>query len=68
MPMWKNVSHSFHYIFLLLNGMSAHEASATFGVPCSTIGDKINGRSKPKVLSRRKSQFIPLEIEERLDT
>ena len=66
--MWKNVSYSLHYIFLLLDGMNAHEASATFGVPRSTIGDKISGRSEPKVLSRWKIQFIPLEIEERLDT
>ena len=66
--MWKNVSHSLHNIFLFLDGMSAREASATFGVPRSTTGDKINGRSEPKVLSRGTSQFIPLEIEERLDT
>ena len=66
--MWKNVSHSIHYIFLLLDRMSAREASAAFGVPRSTIGDQINGRSEPKVLSRGKSQFIPLEIKERLDT
>ena len=66
--MSKNFSHSLHYIFLPLDGMNAHEASATFGVPRSTIGDKISGRSEPKVSSRGKSQFIPLEIEESLDT
>ena len=64
--MWKMFS-SLHYIFLLLDGMSASKASAAF-ILRSTIGDKISGRSKPKVLSRGKSQFIPLEIEEKLDT
>ena len=45
--------------------MSAREASAAFGIPRSTIGDKINGRSETKVLNRGNKQLISPEIENR---
>ena len=34
------------------DGMSYREASATFGVPRSTISDKVNGKSEP-ILKRK---------------
>ena len=37
--------------------MSAQEASASFGVPQSTIGEKIDGRSEDKVLNRGNRLF-----------
>ena len=44
--------------------MSAREASASFEVTRSTIGDKINGRSEEKVLNRGNKQIISIEIED----
>ena len=37
--------------------MSAQEASASFGVPQSTIGEKIDGRSEDKVLNHGNRLF-----------
>ena len=51
--------------FLILDGMSARKASVSFGVPRSTIGDKINGRSEVKVLNRGNKQIMLIEIEDR---
>ena len=45
--------------------MSAREASASYGVPHSTIGEKIDGRSEDKVLNRGNKQIISIEIEDR---
>ena len=45
--------------------MNAGEAFASFGVPQSTIGDKINGRSEGKVLNRGNERIISIEIEDR---
>ena len=45
--------------------MSAREASAAFGIPQSTIGDKRNGRSEAKVLNYGNKQPISQEIEDR---
>ena len=45
--------------------MNAGEASASFGVPQSTIGDKINGISEDKVLNWGNEQIISIEIEDR---
>ena len=45
--------------------MNAGEASASFGVPQSTIGDKISGRSEGKVLNRGNERIISIEIEDR---
>ena len=45
--------------------MRAREASAAFGIPGSTIRNKINGTSEAKVLNRGNKQLISPEIEDR---
>ena len=54
-----------HFILYCLDGMSAREASGDFGIPQSTIRDKINGRSEAKVLNHGNKQPISPEIEDR---
>ena len=53
------------FILYCLDGMSAREASVAFGIPQSTIGDKINGRSEATVLNYGNKQPISGEIEDR---
>ena len=43
--------------------MSGREAESSFGIPRSTLHDKIKGRSEEKVLKRGRSQIIPEDIE-----
>ena len=45
--------------------MGARETSTAFGIPQSTIGDKINGRSESTVLNRGNKQLISPDTEDR---
>ena len=41
--------------YLFIEGeISAREASATFGIPRSTLGDKLAGKSKPTLVKKGK--------------
>ena len=45
--------------------MSGRKAEDTYGIPRSTLQDKLNGRSEERVLKRGRSQNIPDDVENR---
>ena len=46
--------------------MSQREASESYGIPRSTIGDKMRGTSEPTVMQRGVSQVLSKAVEDRL--
>ena len=46
--------------------MSAREAAETYGIPRSTLGDKIRGTSEPTVMHPGVSQVLSKAVEDRL--
>lgn len=45
--------------------MSAREASATFGIPRSTLGDKLAGKSKPTLVKKGNVTVLDQAVEDR---
>ena len=45
--------------------MSIHEAAETFGIPWSTLGDKLCGKSAPTVTVREKDPMLSKAVEDR---
>ena len=47
------------------NHLSYREASAAYGIPKTTLADKIKGRSKPTLMKKGKSTNLSQEVEAR---
>ena len=45
--------------------MSIREAAETFGIPRSTLGDKLRGKSAPTVTIRGKDPMLSKAVEDR---
>ena len=45
--------------------MSIHEAAETFGIPRSTLGDKLRGKSAPTATVKEKGPMLSKAVEDR---
>ena len=45
--------------------MSIREAAETFGIPGSTLGEKLRGKSAPTVTARGKDPLLSKAVEDR---
>ena len=51
------------YATNILDGMSAREAAAMYGIPRSTIGDKLRGNSEPVIMKKGPETIMDKDVE-----